>query len=152
MKLRVRQIGALCVLALALTQAAFRFQQDDEPKTELGKRMSAINTALKVVDRQIDKPAQNASTLKQFDIIEANIREALKFEPEKKQQIPAAQQAKFVADYKSGIESLLATAVKAKDALKAGKNAEAAALVDEMKDIQKRSHREFRIRKTGGPS
>jgi len=59
MQLRVRQLGALCVLALALTQAAFRFQDDE--KTPLGKKMAAINTAFKAVGRQIDDPTKNAS-------------------------------------------------------------------------------------------
>lgn len=149
MQLRVRNLGAVCVLALALTQSAFTFQQD-EPKTPLGKRMNAISTALKVIDRQIESADQNASTLKQFDIIETNVRESLNFEPEKKAQIPAADQAKFVADYKAGIQELLATVGKAKAALKAGNNKEAAAMVDEMKSIQRKNHREFRIRKAGG--
>lgn len=149
MQLRVRQLGALCVLALALTQAAFRFQDDE--KTPLGKKMSAINTAFKAVGRQIEDPAQNASTLKQLDIIEKNAKESLTLEPEKKGQIPAAQQAKFVADYKAGMQTFIETVGKLRTAVKAGNNAEAVKIIDAMKDQQREGHKEFRIRKAGAP-
>jgi soluble cytochrome b562 len=150
MTFRVRQIGTLCVLALALTQAAFRFQQDDE-KTPLGKKMAAINTAFKAVGRQIDDPAQNAATLKQLDVIETNAKEAMALDPEKKGQVPAAQQAKFVADYKAGMKMFLDTVTKLRTAVKAGNNAEASKIIDAMKDQQREGHKEFRIRKAGAP-
>lgn len=149
MNLRVRQIGTLCVLALALTQAAFRFQDDE--KTPLGKKMAAINTAFKAVGRQIDDPSKNAATLKQLDIIETNAKEAMALDPEKKAQVPAAQQAKFVADYKAGMKVFIETVGKMRTAVKAGNNAEASKLIDAMKDQQRDSHKEFRIRKAGAP-
>ncbi|MCC6242285.1 MAG: hypothetical protein IT353_05565, partial [Gemmatimonadaceae bacterium] len=133
MHLRFRHFGALCVLAFSLAQPA---RGQDAEKTPLGKKMSALNTAFKAVGRQIDDPSKNANTLEQLAIIETNAKAALTLEPEKKGQIPAADQAKFVADYQAGIKQFLVTVDKMRAALKAGKNAEAATVLDAMKDQQ----------------
>jgi len=149
MHLRFRQLGALCVLALALTRPAFG--QQDEEKTPLGKKMSAINTAFKAVGRQVDDASKNANTLEQLATIETNAKAALTLEPEKMAKIPAAEQAKFMADYQAGIKQFLVTVEKMRAALKAGKNAEAVTILDSMKDLQRDSHKEFRIKKAGSP-
>jgi soluble cytochrome b562 len=146
MHLRFRQLGALCVLTFALARPAFG---QDEEKTPLGKKMTAINTAFKAVGRQIEDPTKNASTLEQLATIETNAKAALTLEPEKKAQVPAAAQAKFVADYKAGIQEFLTTVEKMRAAIKAGKNAEAVTILDAMKDLQRESHKEFRIKKPG---
>jgi len=146
MQLRVRQLGALCVLAFALARPAYG---QDAEKTPLGKKMSAINTAFKAVGRQIEDPTKNASSLEQLAVIETNAKAALTLEPEKKGQIPAAEQAKFLADYQAGIKQFLVTVDKMRTALKAGKNAEAVTILDAMKDQQRDSHKEFRIKKAG---
>jgi soluble cytochrome b562 len=149
MQLRLRQLGAVCVLSLALTRAAFA--QPEEEKTPLGKKMSAMNTAFKAVGRQIDDPSKNASTLEQLAVIETNAKAALALEPAKKDKTPAAEQAKFLADYQAGIKQLLVTVDKLKTVIKAGKNAEAGAILDEMKAEQKDGHKDFRIKKAGAP-
>jgi soluble cytochrome b562 len=149
MQLQIRQLGVACVLALALSRTAFA--QQDEEKTPLGKKMSAINTAFKAVGRQIDDPSKNAATLEQIAIIETNAKAAMALEPEKKGQVPAADQAKFMAGYKDGMKALLVTVDKLKTAVKAGKNTEAVAIIDEMKQEQKDGHKEYRIKKAGAP-
>lgn len=99
--------------------------------------------------RQIEDPTKNASSLEQLAVIETNAKAALTLEPEKKGQIPAAEQAKFLADYQAGIKQFLVTVDKMRTALKAGKNAEAVTILDAMKDQQRDSHKEFRIKKAG---
>ncbi|MBL0939380.1 MAG: hypothetical protein IBJ03_10810 [Gemmatimonadaceae bacterium] len=147
--MRFRHLGTLTVLALALTSTTLRAQADE--KTPLGKKMAALNTAFKAVGRQIEDPSKNASTLEQLTIIETNAKAAMALEPEKKAQVPAAQQAKFMADYKAGMQQFLDTVVKLRAAVKAGKNTEALAIIDSMKDQQRDSHKEFRVRKAGAP-
>lgn len=136
-------------MVLALSRTAFA--QQDEEKTPLGKKMSAINTAFKAVGRQIEDPSKNASTLEQIAIIETNAKAAMALEPEKKAKVPAADQAKFMAGYKDGMKQLLATVEKLKVAVKAGKNTEALAIIDEMKKEQKEGHSEYRLKKAGAP-
>jgi soluble cytochrome b562 len=148
MQLRFRHLGTLCVLALTLANSTLRAQ--DEEKTPLAKKMSAINTAFKAIG-QIDDPSKNASTLEQLAIIETNAKAAMAMEPEKKGKIPAAEQAKFMSDYQAGMKHFAATLAQLRTTLKAGKNAEAAVLVDSLKSLQRDSHKEFRIKKAGAP-
>ena len=110
-----------------------------------------MNTAMKAVGRQIDDPSKNASTLEQIAIIETNAKASLTLEPEKKEKVPAAEQAKFVSDYQAGIKKLLVVVDKMKAAVKAGNNAEASKLLDEMKGNQREGHKEFRLKKAGAP-
>jgi soluble cytochrome b562 len=149
MHLRLRQFGAACVLALAMSSVA-QAQQDEE-KTPLGKKMSAMNAAFKAVGRQIDDPSKNANTLEQLAIIETNAKAALTMEPEKQSKIPAAEQAKFKAGYQAGMKEFIATVQKLQVSIKAGKNADAVAVYDEMKGQQREGHKEYRIKKAGAP-
>lgn len=142
-----RKLGAALVLSVAFSQVALA--QDSDEKTPLGKKMSAMNTAFKAIGRQIEDPSKNASTLAQLDIVETNAKAALTMEPEKKAKVPAAEQAKFVADYQAGMKEFLVTVDKLRAAVKAGKNAEALTIIDAMKGQQRDSHKEFRIKKAG---
>ncbi len=149
MKLRIRHLGVVAALSLSLTRVAYG--QQEEEKTPLGKKMTAINTAFKAVGRQIDDPTKNADTMEQLNIIETNAKAALTLEPAKKEKVPAADQAKFMADYKAGMNKFIESVGKMRAALKAGKNADAAAWVDSLKTLQRDSHKDFRIRKPGQP-
>lgn len=143
---RLRYLGALSICALALTASTLQAQQTEE-KTPLGERMTAINAAFKIVGQQVADSTKNASTMEQLAIMETNAKQALAFEPEKKAKVPEADQAKFVADYKVGIQKLIDATAKLHEAIHAGKNAEAVAMVDEMRALQRASHGEFRIRR-----
>ena len=149
MHFRIRQFGAACVLALAMSSVAHA--QQDEEKTPLGKKMSAMNTAFKAVGRQLDDASKNANTLEQLAVIETNAKAALALEPEKKAKVPAAEQAKFMSGYQAGMKELIATVHKLQASIKAGKNTDAVAIYDEMKNQQRDGHKEYRIKKTGTP-
>lgn len=148
---RLRHLGALSVLALAFATTPLQAQQSNEPKTPLGERMAAMNGAFRTIGQQITDASKNASTLEQLAIMEAKAKEALNFEPEKKAQVPEAEQEKFVADYKAGLQKLIDAIVKVQHALHAGNNTEAAAIVEEMRGMQRTSHGEFRIRRPPPP-
>ncbi|WP_411280222.1 cytochrome b562 [Gemmatimonas sp.] len=149
MHLRLRQFGAACVLAMAISSAAHA--QQDEDKTPLGKKMSAMNTAFKAVGRQVDDASKNANTLEQLTTIETNAKAALTMVPAKKEKVPAAEQAKFQAGYEAGMKEFLAAVAKLRVSIKAGKNAEAVVIYDEIKALQREGHKEYRIKKAGAP-
>lgn len=149
MHLRLRQIGAACVFALAMARTAHA--QANEDKTPLGKKMSAMNTAFKAVGRQLDDASKNANTLEQLAIMEASAKASLTMEPEKKAKVPAGDQAKFTVGYQAGMKEFIATVQKMQVAIKAGKNADAVAIYDEMKGQQREGHKEYRIKKAGAP-
>jgi len=149
MHFRFKPLGTLYFLALALTGTALHAQ--DEPKTPLAQKMTAMNTAFKLVGRQIEDASRNASTLEQLTIIETNAKGALTLEPEKKGQVPADEQAKFVAAYQTEMKDFLTLVTKLRTTLKAGNNVEATALFDSLKNQQRDAHKEFRIKKAGAP-
>jgi len=149
MHLRLRQFGAACLLALAISSVAHA--QQDEEKTPLGKKMSAMNAAFKAVGRQVEDASQNANTLEQLAIIETNAKAALTMVPAKKEKVPSAEQAKFQSGYEAGMKELLTAVDKLKVSIKAGKNADAVATYDEIKGLQRDGHKEYRIKKAGAP-
>ncbi len=149
MRLRFRHLGTLVVLALTLTRTAAA--QTDEDKTPLGQRMTAMNAALRQITAQVADPSKNASTLEQVVIFQANATEALTFRPEKEAQVAEAEREQFVADFQAGIKGLLVTVDSLKVAVEAGRNADAAAIVEAMKAYQREKHPVFRIRKPPAP-
>lgn len=145
MRLRFRHLGTLVVLALTLTRTAAA--QTDEEKTPLGLRMTAMNAALRQITAQVADPSKNASTLEQVAIFQTNATEAMTFKPEKMAQVAEGEQEKFVMDFQEGIKGLLVTVDSLKVAVEAGRNTDAAAIVEAMKAYQREKHPVFRIRK-----
>lgn len=148
MRLRVRHLGTLVVLALSLTRPAAA--QSDAEKTPLAQRMTAMNAAIRQITAQVADPSKNASTLEQVVIFQTNATEALTFRPEKTAQVPEAEQEQFVADFQAGLKALLVKVDSLKMAVEAGRNDEAAKLVDAMKEWQREKHQVFRIRRPSG--
>lgn len=135
---------ALVVLALPVTPAV---AQPPEPETELGNKMDELNRAFRQLKKQVADPAANASSLELVaKIIKASDASAA-FDPAKTADLPEADRAKFVAAYKAKMKVFGEKLAKLEAALKAGKNDEAAAVVDELGAFQKESHKEFRKQK-----
>ncbi len=145
MRLRFRHLGTLVVLALTLTRTAAA--QSDEDKTPLGMRMTAMNAALRQITAQVADPSKNASTLEQVVIFQTNATEAMTFKPEKMAQVAEGEQEKFVTDFQEGIKGLLVTVDSLKVAVEAGRNEDAANIVEAMKAYQREKHPVFRVRK-----
>ena len=97
--------------------------------------------------RQIADATKNEDSLKQVAIIKDATAAALKLEPAKEKDLPAADQAKFVADYQSKMKDFIATVGKLEDALKANDNVTAAAIVKDMKTQEDSDHSDFRKKK-----
>ena len=76
--------------------------------------------------------------------MQAAVTESAGLTPAKTEDIPDADKAKFIADYKAGLDDMQTLLSKLKDALAAGKNDDAVKIVAEIGDQQKKSHKEFR--------
>ena len=118
--------------------------EDKEPETALGKKMAKMNAAWRKVRRQVADATKNESTLEQLAIVQANATDALKEEPERKADVPAADQAKFVADYQAKMKEFIADLETLGAALKAGNNEEAGKIIEAIGKTQKADHKEFR--------
>lgn len=119
----------------------------DEPETELGAKMDKMSGAFRALRRQAGDASKNADSLAKVATIKQNAQAALKLEPAKKADVPAAQQAKFVADYQAKMKDFIALTEKLEAAFKANNNEEAQKLIGAMGDAQKAGHKEFQKKK-----
>jgi soluble cytochrome b562 len=117
---------------------------DDDKKTDLELRMDKVSKAFRKLRHQVADPAQNESSLALVATVQAALKEAEDLTPEKADDVPADQRAKFIDDYKSGIKGMEDEFTKLSDALTAGKNADASALVTEIFNLEKKDHKDFR--------
>lgn len=143
MKIRL----SFLALACALVAAPIHVQAADEPETELSQKMDKMSSAFRSLRRQIKDPAKNADSLAKVATIKENAQASLKLEPAQKADVPAAEQAKYVAAYQKKMKEFLALTDKLEAALKANDNAEAEKLVGAMGDAQKKGHGEFNKKK-----
>ena len=146
MKIRRLLLSLLCV---AVTVPGVRAQDgkakaDDKEETELGDKMDKMGGAFRKLKRQVADASKNENSLKLVATIKESAAAALKLEPAMKADKPAADQAKFVEAYQAKMKEFNETVAKLEAALKAGKNDEAAKLVEAMGAAQKEGHKEFK--------
>ncbi len=138
MKIRLSLIAVVFALAAGLVARAA------EPETELGGKMEKMGGAFRALRRQITDASKNADSLAKIAVIKENAQAAAKLEPAKKAELPAADQAKFVADYQAEMKKFIELVSKVEAALKANNNEEAGKLVTQMGDDQKKAHKQFK--------
>ncbi|MDB6167108.1 MAG: hypothetical protein JWQ83_2248 [Lacunisphaera sp.] len=116
--------------------------QDDE--TELGRTMSKLNGAWRKLRKQAADATANAKSLEFVATIKAAAEKALTLEPAKAEDVPAAERAKFIADYRAQMKDFIAQIDKLGEAFKANDNAAAQAIIQKMGAMQKEGHKEFK--------
>lgn len=139
MKIRILLLSLICA---AVTVPAI--QAADAPETELGDKMDKMGGAFRKLKRQLADATKNEDSLKLVATMRESAKAALTLEPAMKADIPKADQAKFVADYQAKMKSFNAELVKLEDALKAGKNEDAAKIVEGLGTMQKEGHKQFK--------
>jgi len=68
----------------------------------------------------------------------------LSLKPEKEADLPADQQAAFQASFQDGLKTFISTVDKAVAAVKAGDNAGAAKLLQDMGALERKDHKQFK--------
>lgn len=141
MKLRLLTLSLISALvALPVLQA----QPPKEDHTELGDKMEKLNGAYRKLPKLVADAAQKDDALKQIAIIKESAVAAAKLEPAKLKEVPAADQAKFMADYQAKMKEFLATIDKLEAAVKSGDTAGATKIVDDMKMERNEGHKAFK--------
>ena len=144
MKLRNVLWSVLLVLTVSFfVHAEEAPKKQPVEKTELEGKMDVMGKAWKKLKRQVADASQNPDSLQLVATIRTAAEDALKLIPARVADVPAADQAKFMADYQAGIRKLIASFGKLEAALSAGKNDEAVKLVAEISVIQKAGHNAF---------
>lgn len=141
MKLKYLSLACLLVLGALPGRAA------EEHHTPLEDQMEEINAAYRKLGRQVADAAKNADSLKQVAIIREHALAALKFEPKRKADVPAPEQAAFLNGYQTTMKAFVAKLDELQAALTGGKNEAAVALLQELKKAQEDGHRDFRRQK-----
>jgi soluble cytochrome b562 len=151
MKLRLLTLSLISALtALPVLRAqedAPKKMGPKEPQTELTGKMEKLSDAYRKLGRQIADATKNEDSLQQVAIIKEMAEAALKLEPVKKKDLPEADQAKFVDDFRAKMKDFVATVDKLDAALKANDNAAAAKLVDDLKTLRNDDHKAFQKQK-----
>lgn len=106
--------------------------------------MDSMSQAWKKLKRQAADATKNAESLQLVATLRSAAEEAAKLEPAKAADVPVADRAKFVAEYRVGIKKLIAALTQLETALQAGKNDEADKLVADIGALQKAGHKEFK--------
>ena len=133
------------VIALAVGPAiTAQAAEKDAPETDVGGKMEKISSAWRVAKRQISDPSKNADTLVKLATVKENMVASAKLEPDLKKAKPAAEQAKFVADYQAKMKEEITKIDEIIALVKAGKNDEAAKLVGVVDQDQKDAHKQFK--------
>jgi len=138
--MKIRLLLASLTIAFA---PLFSFAADSSP-SELDDLMEQINSAFRKLTRQVSNPAKNADSLAAVATMHERAVESAKLEPKRKAEMPAAEQAKFVADYQAGMKTFIGQLDKLKASLEAGKNDEAAEILKTLKQSQEDGHKQFK--------
>ena len=146
MKIRILLLSLICSLAAVtgVNAAEGKAKGGDKEETELGNHMDKMGGAMRKLKRQIADASKNEDSLKLVATIKAACVASLKLEPAWKSAKPAADQAKFVADFQAKMKDTCNQVVKMEAALKAGKNDEAAKICESIGQAQKDGHKEFK--------
>lgn len=131
----------LLVPVLALAVAVPAFAEDDTP---LGKEMEKVSKALKVVNRNLADPAQKDANLAKIADAKTALDAALKYEPAMTKSVPAAEKAKFLADYKAAMEQTGKSLEELKAAVTAGNTDAAAKAMEKLNSEKKEGHKKFK--------
>jgi soluble cytochrome b562 len=142
-----RLLFLTAVLALAIGPALHAQSKGDAPETELGGKMEKISSAWRIAKRQLPDKAKNPDTLAKLAIVKENMMASVNLEPEIKKEKPAAEQAKFVADYNAKMKEENKKIDEIIALVKADKNDEAAKLVGIVDQDQKDAHKQFKKQK-----
>jgi soluble cytochrome b562 len=129
------------VAACAIAVPTFARAEDDTP---MGKEMEKLSKALKAVNRNIGDAAQKDANLEKIAAAKAACEAAVKYEPAKTKDVPAADKAKFVDEFKASMVEVGKNLDALKAAVEAGKTDEAKGLIEKLNGQKKDGHKKFK--------
>jgi soluble cytochrome b562 len=135
--MKLSRFLATAALALAFTIPAFA----DETPLEVS--MNKLNKSLKQIDRAVKAGTVGKELSAKVDDAKAAAKEGLKLEPAKTADVPAADKAKFLADYKTSMEETIKALDELKVAVDAGKTEEVGKILAKLNTQKKDGHKKF---------
>lgn len=137
--------------SVASALCAFTSLQAQEPKpaaheekeTELDGTMGKVNAAFRKLRRQAGDATKNEESLKLVAEMKAAAQESAKLVPAKASDFTGADREKFISEFHARMKTFIGDITRLEDALKAGKNDEAAKIADELQKMKSSGHKEF---------
>lgn len=131
------KLFSVLLLAALLTPG---FAEEDTP---LAQEMSKISKALKVVNRAIADPAAKDANLAKIAEAKTAAEKSLTLEPAMTKDVPEAEKAKFIEDYKAGMNGMIKELDELKAAVEAGKSEDATKVMEKLNTGKKEGHKKF---------
>jgi soluble cytochrome b562 len=113
------------------------------PDTEIEKAMGKMGGAFRKLRRQAKEGQFSPNAAELVATMKAAVAEAQKHEPLKARELPEADRAKFLADFRAKLDEFSAALDKLSAALKDGKTDEAVTLMEKIGKLQRADHEEF---------
>ena len=135
---------ALCGVNTSIFAAAHASKGDDHDHTELGEQMETVSKSFRSLRRQARDPAKNAASAALAAKMHKAAVAALEHEPAWKVDQPKAEQADFVKNYKKEMKVFIGMLADLEKAFVAGDNEKAQAIIGDLRDHQKSSHKSFK--------
>jgi hypothetical protein len=120
---------------------------DGTPPVLLHREMESMGRAFKALQRQINDPAQNASSLVLVAELQQHTMLAKNATPPKNQEDPTADKAQSAADYHGMMLNLLREELNLEEQLMDKQNDKAAETLKSIDELQDQGHKEFQPKK-----
>ena len=127
--------------ALAITVPAFAQDKDETP---LGKEMEKIGKSMKAIGRAAKEGKVTKDLAAKVDEAKTAAEAAAKLEPAKTKDVPAAEKAKFLTDYKASMDGMIKTLGELKVAVEAEKADDVSKLLEKLGGGKKEGHKAFK--------
>ena len=114
-----------------------------EEDTPLAKEMTAMNKALRALKKTANDPAKKADNLAVVDKMKANVAAALKQEPVKTKEQPAAEKPAYLDKFKQQMNGLERALDELKAAIEKGDNETIAKTFEKLSEIKEKGHKDF---------
>jgi hypothetical protein len=139
----IMKMKTLLTLCAALAIGTLGARAEDKPDTPLSKQMAEMNKTLRTLKRQIADPSKKADNIAAVDKMKGNVDAALKLEPAKTADQPAADKPAYVEKYKQELTELKKTFDDLKAALTKGDADATSKALEKLADSKEKGHKDF---------
>jgi len=136
------KIKSLLTLALTLAFGCTAAFAEDDP-TPLEKEMKTQNKSLRALKKQVADPAKKDENVALIATIKKSLEAAIKLEPAKTKDVPAAEKAAYLDKYKAQMTDLAKTYDELEAAIKADKADDVKKALDKLSEQKEKGHKDF---------
>jgi soluble cytochrome b562 len=131
-------------LLTALLLASLGLLHAEEGGEALEGQMKILARGSRQLSQQITDPAQQQGTIDLLEKLRKAALDSKAINPRKTVEVPQADQAKFLADYRTDLDELADAFNQVEEAVKAGQYDKAKSLLATVNSIKKEGHAKFK--------